>query len=173
MSKFRLSARSRTRLAGVHPDLTAVIMRAIQLTPVDFGVSEGVRTLFAQRRLVARGASRTLNSRHLTGHAVDVFAWVDGAVSWRMRHYALIAAAVKQAAAERSVPVIWGGEWRTFPDGPHFELCRRAYPAEGGGPAVQPAPKKTSGRRPPASRGLCKRPSTEEIQRPERARNNP
>jgi len=130
MSGYALSSRSRARLDGVHPDLVAVIERAITLTPVDFGVSQGLRTLEEQRRLVRSGASETLKSRHLTGHAVDVYAWVDGAASWRFGDYRIIARAMKQAAAERSVPIIWGGDWTRLRDGPHFELNRQAYPAD-------------------------------------------
>jgi len=133
---FRLSKRSLERLKGVHPDLVAVVKRAIEITPVDFGVSEGLRSRERQRRLVASGASQTMNSRHLTGHAVDVFAWHDGAVSWHFGHYQKIAAAMKQAAEERDVPIRWGGDWTSLKDGPHFELTRADYPATAAAPAA-------------------------------------
>jgi len=122
-----LNARSRERLKGVHPDLVAVIERAAQLGPA-FIVTEGMRTAERQRQLVAAGASRTMNSRHLTGHAVDLAALVDGKVRWDWPLYHKLAASVKQAAAERNVAIVWGGDWKTFPDGPHFELARAAYP---------------------------------------------
>ena len=124
---FVLSARSRARLTGVHPALTAVVERAVALTPVDFMVTEGLRTLTRQAELVRAGASRTLNSRHLTGHAVDLAALVDGAVRWDWPLYPRIAGAMKAAAAERGVALIWGGDWR-MRDGPHFELDRRVFP---------------------------------------------
>ena len=79
---FKLGVRSRERLQGVHPDLVRVVELAIQLTPVDFTVLEGLRTLERQKALVAAGSSKTLNSRHLTGHAVDLGAWVDGRLDW-------------------------------------------------------------------------------------------
>ena len=125
---FRLSARSRARMAGVHPDLVAVIEHAIRLTPVDFMVTEGLRTPERQRALVKAGASRTLNSRHLTGHAVDVAALVDGKVRWDWPLYPRIAEAVRQAAAKRGVAIVWGGDWPRLRDGPHFELDRKAHP---------------------------------------------
>ncbi|MBX3477816.1 MAG: M15 family metallopeptidase [Brevundimonas sp.] len=125
---FRLSSRSRAHLDGVHPDLVAVVERAIGLSPVDFMVTEGRRTAARQAELVRQGASRTLNSRHLTGHAVDLAAWVDGAVRWDWPLYPRIAGAMKAAAAERGVDLIWGGDWARLKDGPHFELDRRAYP---------------------------------------------
>ena len=125
---FVLSARSRARMAGVHPTLVGVVERAIALTPVDFMVTEGVRTSARQAELVRAGASLTLNSRHLTGHAVDVAALVDGAVRWDWPLYPRIAGAMKAAAAERGVALIWGGDWKRLRDGPHFELDRRAYP---------------------------------------------
>ena len=125
---FRLSARSRARLKGVHPALIGVIEAAILITPVDFMVTEGLRTAERQRQLVAAGASRTQNSRHLTGHAVDVAALVDGAVRWDWPLYPRIAEAVKAAARARGVALVWGGDWPRLRDGPHFELDRRVFP---------------------------------------------
>ncbi|MGU3455334.1 M15 family metallopeptidase [Brevundimonas sp. M1A4_2e] len=125
---FRLSQRSRAALQGVHPDLAAVVEAAIELTPVDFMVTEGLRTAARQAELVRAGASRTLNSRHLTGHAVDVAAWVDGQVRWDWPLYPRIAQAFKAAAKGRGIRLIWGGDWPRLRDGPHFELDRGAYP---------------------------------------------
>ncbi len=125
---FRLSQRSRAALQGVHPDMVAVVEVAIELTPVDFMVTEGLRTAARQAELVRAGASRTLNSRHLTGHAVDVAAWVDGQVRWDWPLYPRIAEAFKAAAKGRGVRLIWGGDWPRLRDGPHFELDRGAYP---------------------------------------------
>lgn len=125
---FRLSARSRTRMAGLHPDLVRVIEGAIAITPVDFSITEGLRQPARQAELVKAGASRTLNSRHLTGHAVDVAAWIGGTVRWDWPLYPRIAEAFKQAAADLDVPLVWGGDWPRLRDGPHFELCRRTYP---------------------------------------------
>lgn len=125
---FELSQRSLDRLVGVHPHLVAVVVRAIQLSAVDFVVTDGVRTVTRQRQLVADGKSKTMDSRHLTGHAVDVAALVAGKVSWTWSHYEQIADAFKRAAAELKTPIVWGGDWTTFRDGPHFELDRAAYP---------------------------------------------
>lgn len=138
---FKLSKRSKGRLEGVHTDLVKVVERAIQLTNVDFTVLEGVRTLERQRRLVASGASKTLNSRHLTGHAVDLGAYVDGEVRWDWPLYFVIADAMKRASLELDVTIEWGGTWtdnthewdrenmsRSFPDGPHFQLPWATYP---------------------------------------------
>lgn len=128
MNNFRLSSRSIERMQGVHPDLVKVVMLAIQLTEVDFGVTEGMRTIEKQREYVARGASKTMNSRHLTGHAVDLVAYIGAEVRWDWPLYHKIADAMKRAAKELNVPIVWGGDWRSFKDGPHFELDRRAYP---------------------------------------------
>lgn len=119
---FALGARSRERLRGVHPDLVKVVERAIEITPVDFTVLEGVRTVMRQSELVASGASKTMNSRHLTGHAVDLGALVGGEVRWDWPLYHRIAAAMKQAAKDVNVPIVCGADWKSFPDGPHFEL---------------------------------------------------
>lgn len=125
---FRLSTRSRARLKGVHPRLVAVVEAALARSPIDFLVTEGLRTPTRQAALVRAGASRTLNSRHLTGHAVDVAALVDGKVRWDWPLYGRIAAAFKAAARDLDVPLIWGGDWPRLRDGPHFELDRRAFP---------------------------------------------
>lgn len=127
-SGFKLSRRSLAALSGVHPDLVRVVQRAIEITPVDFVVTEGLRNFERQRALVAAGASRTTKSRHLTGHAVDVAAWVGGEVRWDWPLYERIANAMKRAAGELGVLIVWGGDWTSFRDGPHFELDRRAYP---------------------------------------------
>ena len=127
-SDFRLGKRSRKRLEGVHPDLVLVIGRGIHLTPVDFAVIEGVRSEERQRQLYDAGASKTLNSRHLTGHAVDIAPYVDGEIRWDWPLFHQIAAARKQAAEDLRIPIEWGGDWRTFKDGPHWQLPRRNYP---------------------------------------------
>ena len=126
---FKLSQKSLDRLTGVHPDLVDVVMLAIGKSEVDFAVLEGVRSLARQEQLVKAGASKTLRSRHLTGHAVDLGAIVSGQVRWDWPLYHKIADAVKEAAAELSIPVEWGGDWRSFPDGPHFQLPWQEYPA--------------------------------------------
>lgn len=126
---FRLSRRSEDRLMGVHPDLVRVVKRAIDLTPVDFTVLEGLRSVERQKELVEAGASQTMKGRHLTGHAVDLGAYVGGEVRWDWPLYHRIAAAVKRAAHDLDVPIEWGGDWESFPDGPHFQLPRGPYPA--------------------------------------------
>lgn len=125
---YRLSNRSKERLEGVHPDMVAVVERAIELTEIDFTVLEGLRTLERQKTLVARGASTTLNSRHITGHAVDLGAYVDGEVRWDWPLYHKIAEAMKQAALELKVDMDWGGDWKSFLDGPHYQLSWETYP---------------------------------------------
>lgn len=147
---FKLSKRSRTNLVGVQPQLVAVVERAIQLTTVDFAVTEGLRTEAKQRELVAKGASQTTNSKHLTGHAVDLVAFIGGRISWELNLYDEIADAMRLAALEKNTGIRWGAAWnipdirhwsgtmeeamhhyidarrklgqRPFIDAPHFEL---------------------------------------------------
>ena len=116
------SERSNSKLDGVDERLIRVATLALQLSPVDFGITEGVRTLERQKELVKAGASRTLKSKHLEGKAIDVVAYVGGKVAWDWPLYEKIAKAFKQAAAELEVGIKWGGDWATFKDGPHFEL---------------------------------------------------
>ena len=125
---FVLSARSLQRLSGVHPDLVAVVKRAIAISGIDFVVLEGVRSVARQKELFDAGASKTMNSRHITGHAVDLGALVGGEVRWDWPLYAKIALAVKSAAVQAGVPVEWGGDWKSFKDGPHFQLPFKDYP---------------------------------------------
>jgi peptidoglycan L-alanyl-D-glutamate endopeptidase CwlK len=125
---MELDERSLDRLAGVHPDLARVVRRAAELTDTDFIVTEGVRTLARQRQLVAAGASRTLRSRHLTGHAVDLAARVGAEIRWDWPLYDGLAKVMKTAAAEVGVALEWGGDWRRFRDGPHFQLRWKEYP---------------------------------------------
>lgn len=125
---YTLSTRSLDRLNGVHPDLVRVVKLAIQLSEIDFAVLEGVRTKERQALLKTIGASQTMNSRHLTGHAVDLGALLNKEVRWDWPLYHKIAKAMKQAATDLNVPIAWGGDWRTFKDGPHFELNRSKYP---------------------------------------------
>lgn len=128
MNQFKLSRRSLERMQGVHPDLVKVVLLAIQLTEVDFGITEGVRTIEKQREYFAKGASKTMNSRHLTGHAVDLAAYIGAEVRWDWPLYHKLADAMKRAANSLNVPIVWGGDWKSFKDGPHFELDRKDYP---------------------------------------------
>ena len=125
-----LGQRSLARLEGVHPDLVRVVKKAAAMSDIDFTVLEGLRTLERQRQLVAAGASKTMNSRHITGHAVDLAPLLNGEVSWAWPQYHKLAKIMKAAAADERVPLTWGGDWRTFKDGPHWELPWAAYPKE-------------------------------------------
>ncbi len=154
---FNLSKRSLQRLEGVHPDLVAIVKEAIQITQHDFGVSCGMRTLEEQKKLVQSGASQTLASRHLTGHAVDLFGSRQGKAIFDWPAIYIISDAMITAARGISTPLRLGGAWncgdvcqseldaealsadyilhkkqtggRAFLDGPHFELPKQSYPA--------------------------------------------
>lgn len=155
MPGFKLDKRSLDELERVHADLVAVVHRAIELSPQDFAVHDGTRTIEEQRRLVASGAAQTLDSRHLTGHAVDLVPYVNGKLRWEWPPIYVIADAVRTAARELGVPLRWGGAWdidftassdspedlvhdytgrrraaglRAFIDGPHYELPKSRYP---------------------------------------------
>jgi peptidoglycan L-alanyl-D-glutamate endopeptidase CwlK len=147
---FKLSKRSHDRLFGVDPRLVTVVNTAIGITKVDFGVVEGLRTEATQRQYVDAGKSQTMNSKHLTGEAVDLVAYVNGAVSWELNLYDEIADAMRMAALGHNLPLRWGAAWnipdirrwdgsmaaamthyiderrrmnrRPFIDAPHFEI---------------------------------------------------
>lgn len=156
MSKFNLSKRSLSALEGVHPDLVAVVKRAIEITEVDFLVGEGARTIQTQRRYVREGKSRTLNSRHIPAsngysHAVDLWMWKEGKISWDTSgasnfydldhtedytNYQAIGVAMLQAGEELGIPLRWGADWdmdgqhtdHSFIDWVHMELPVSSYP---------------------------------------------
>lgn len=128
-----LSEKSLAKLSGAHPDLQKVIKRAAALSSIDFTVLEVVRTLARQKELVAKGASTTMNSRHLAGkdgksRAVDIAPLDGGQVSWAWPLYNKLAPIVKQAAKDVGVPIEWGGDWKSFKDGPHWQLPFKVYP---------------------------------------------
>lgn len=136
---MKLDARSITRLHGVHPDLVAIVNRAAEITVQPFIITEGLRTLERQQKLVEAGASQTLRSRHLTGHAVDLAAFIDmdgtgdytsgDNIRWDWPLYKTLSIAMKDAAKELNLTIEWGGDWKTFKDGPHFQLPWSKYPA--------------------------------------------
>ena len=129
---YKLGTRSLRRLQGVHPHLVEIVKRAIEITNQDFTVLEGLRSVARQKRLVAKGASKTMNSRHIKapngyGHAVDIAPLVNGKVSWDWKYYYELERAMKQAAKELDYPLEWGGDWRSFKDGPHWQLPWKWY----------------------------------------------
>lgn len=133
---MNLTTRSVQRLSKVHPDLVRVVKRAAAMIAGDpgFQITCGLRSLDEQKQLVAKGASKTMRSRHLPGrknglsHAVDLVATVDGKVRWDWPLYTKLAAVMKAAAKAEKVTIEWGGDWRTFKDGPHFQLPWAKYP---------------------------------------------
>ena len=138
MVTFKLSARSREQLRGVHHDLVLVVSRGLLYSPHDFAVIEGLRAIERQRELVSRGLSKTYASKHLVqpdgySHAVDIMAagdlnndgtvdHQDKLITWDRAVYGQIAEAMKRAAGELGIGVRWGGEYKTWYDGPHYEL---------------------------------------------------
>lgn len=135
---MKLSKTSESKLIGVHPDLVKVVRRAVELCTelkLDFVVLEGVRTIERQRQLVAKGASKTLRSRHIprsnkSGNscAVDIAPYAAGQARWDWPLYHNLAPVIKQAAEDVGVPIEWGGDWKSFPDGPHWQLPAKEYP---------------------------------------------
>lgn len=135
---MKLDDRSLQRLEGVHEDLVAVVKKAAELTDTPFIVVEGLRSIDRQKQLVAAGASTTLRSRHLTGHAVDLAAFIDfdksgdytkgDNIRWDWPLAGKIASFMKTAAFQLNIPIEWGGDWKTFKDGPHFQLPWADYP---------------------------------------------
>jgi peptidoglycan L-alanyl-D-glutamate endopeptidase CwlK len=134
---FVLGAKSQSNLIGIHEDLEAIVRLAITLTTVDFSVLEGMRTRTRQAELIKQGVSWTMNSRHLTGHAVDVAPWMNGRVYWppvgtesdhaTWKPYFEIANAMKLAACRLDIVIEWGVDlWKK--DAPHYQMSWNDYP---------------------------------------------
>lgn len=131
--QWAFGARSLRKLSTVHEDLQRVAHRALELSPFDFGITSGSRSAEEQNALFAQGASQldgyARKSRHQTGHAID-FAVYDenGNITWDFSYFMQVSWAFKQAARELNIPIIWGGDWVSFKDGPHVELDKAVYP---------------------------------------------
>jgi peptidoglycan L-alanyl-D-glutamate endopeptidase CwlK len=134
---MQISANDEADLAKVHPDLVRVVRRLAKDWPhadKGFIITCGLRTLAEQKKLVAAGASKTMRSRHLPGktnglsHAVDFAVTLEGKVRWDWPLYSELARLVKAAAVNEKVPIEWGGDWKSFKDGPHFQLPWAKYP---------------------------------------------
>lgn len=117
-----LNRTSLTRLRGVDARLVDVMKAAAKISDMPFQITEGLRTRERQAYLVKTGKSKTMNSYHLRGKAVDVVAMPGGTVSWNLADYRKINAAVQKAAKSAGLKVTWGGTWKTIVDGPHFQL---------------------------------------------------
>lgn len=155
MTNFKFGDASISELNHVHNDLILVVRRTLELTVQDFAVHDGIRSMAEQKKMMAAGASKTLDSRHLTGHAVDLVPYINGKLRWEWEPIYKIADAVRIAAKELEIPIRWGGAWdivftdsealpehivsdyvtrmkksgkKAFIDGPHFELLRKFYP---------------------------------------------
>ena len=135
MNNFELSEKSESKLILCHPDIQRVVRHAINICEVDFGVGETERDYVRQLMMIETGASTTIKSRHIKREgdfagvfAVDLYAWVDGGISWDMRYYKKIAKAMFKAAIKEGVDVEWGGLWNNPVDGPHFQLSWIQYP---------------------------------------------
>lgn len=124
---FKLGTRSLSNLVGVHEDLQKVMHSSITSSPYDFVITEGLRSPARQQRLVDERKSRTMNSRHLTGHAIDLAVLVDGRAIWDIKEYQELALHIKAVAKELKIPIVWGGDWKTFVDAVHYELDRKTY----------------------------------------------
>lgn len=134
---MKINASSEAKLRRVHPDLVKVVRRAAAIIndpSFGFVITCGIRTVTEQRKLMAAGATRTMRSRHLPGaknglsHAVDFAVTVGGKVRWDWPLYARLSKIVKQAARDVKVPIEWGGDWKSFKDGPHYQLPWAKYP---------------------------------------------
>lgn len=139
----QLSNRSKQRLATCHPDLQLIISTAINISDIDFGVSEGHRSIEKQQQYFAEGKSKidgvTKKGKHNyePSLAVDIYPWIEGKADWDNEHLSYLSGII-HAVAEMLLRegrithrIRWGGNWdmdgtiitdQTFQDRPHFEL---------------------------------------------------
>ena len=120
---YKFSQRSLDRMKGVNEKLVNLMKEAIKTSPYDFGITEGLRTVERQRELVAQKKSQTMNSRHLKGEAVDIVVYDEkGKVTWTFKYYEVVASHIKSVAKKLGINITWGGDWKSFKDGPHFQI---------------------------------------------------
>jgi peptidoglycan L-alanyl-D-glutamate endopeptidase CwlK len=119
---WKFGKKSLERLAGIKEPLQTLAKTAITDSPYDFSITNGLRTLEEQKVLVATGKSKTMKSRHLTGDAFDIAVFVDGKLTWDLKYYKAVATHIKKVAAKLGIKITWGGDWKSFIDGPHFQL---------------------------------------------------
>lgn len=125
---FKFGQKSLEKLSTVHPDLQRVFKEAITASPYDFSITEGLRSIERQKELYDAKKSQTMNSRHLTGKAVDIAIFVDGKVTWELKYYKVVTDHIKAVAKLNDVPITCGIDWKSFVDGPHIELSKQQYP---------------------------------------------
>lgn len=119
---FSLSNISLEKMNGVNSKLVILMKEAIKNSPYDFKITEGLRTVERQKELVKTGKSKTMNSYHLKGKAVDIAVLIDNKVTWDFKYYKEVADCVKEVAKKLGYVITWGGDWKTFKDGPHFQI---------------------------------------------------
>lgn len=119
---YKFSKRSLDNLKGVDERLVKLMKEVLTISPYDFGITEGLRTIEKQKEYVRTGKSQTMNSYHLKGKAVDIVVYKDREVTWKLDYYKEIADIVKEIAKEKGLKITWGGDWKTLVDGPHFQL---------------------------------------------------
>lgn len=119
---YKFSERSLENLKGVDERLIEIMTLALSRSKNDFGITEGIRTIKRQQELVKNGKSKTMNSYHLKGKAVDVAIYKNGKISWEIGLYKELNDIIQRIAKEKGYKITWGGDWRTFADGPHFQI---------------------------------------------------
>ena len=130
--KMELNTRSKNNLKGVHPALINVVNKSAEIVTeklpnYHFVITDGVRTLERQKQLLAEKKTKTLNSKHLTGHAVDIAVFIDGKITWDLKEYKLVVSLFKEAAKELNVEIECGADWIKFIDAPHIEINPNKY----------------------------------------------
>ena len=116
------SKASLDKMNGVNSKLVILMKEAIKNSPYDFKITEGLRTVERQKELVKTGKSKTMNSYHLKGKAVDIAVLIDNKITWDFKYYNEVANHIKEVAKRLGYVITWGGDWKTFKDGPHFQI---------------------------------------------------
>jgi len=110
-------------LGGVHPDIVGILKEALRYS--NFIVVEGMRTIERQGNLVAKGASLTLDSKHLVqpdgySHGVDI---APSPIDWGDHsRFIELSEVVLSLAAKKGIEIRWGGHWSSLEDLGHYEL---------------------------------------------------
>ena len=129
---FKFSQSSIKRLNTVDSKLQLLANEVLKITPYDFAITEGLRTVERQQELFKQNTSNKIitkcdgiknKSKHQLGKAIDIMVYDEhGAGTWEEKYYKEVALIFKQKAKELNINISWGGDWKSFKDYPHFEI---------------------------------------------------
>ena len=127
MNMFRFSKRSISNLERVHKQLATLAEEVLKISPFDFAITSGYRTLAQQQEMFAKKVSKCDGvrriSKHQEGKAIDIMVYdEEGKGTWEEKYYLQMAGVFKAVAKRLNIKIRCGVDFEKFFDGPHIEL---------------------------------------------------